>query len=92
MYLTGLCKGNGKSLVFADSSREYGITSLKSQSNTAIGITTGAVGINSGEVVNAGIWAGWNDNYYAYGVIADGSKSGIIVERNNSKYLHFYLN
>ena len=77
LYITGAVKGNGNELIFKN-----------------LGTKTMISG-------NYGMRLASSETYKYYtgasgidtvGIITDPTKSGLIVDRNNSKYLNFYIN
>ena len=87
-----MCKGNGKSL---------GIGSLPSYDKMGLR-SSGSATYNylqtSKDAYNTSIGTSTTDTGYygtshmSLGIVTEATGSGIIVERNNSKYLCFYIN
>ena len=82
-----MCKGNGITLGLTDGSNNGGVG--YTTSNYARMQTNKS---NYGQNVGSAMVSGALANDKTLGITLDATKSGIVVERNNSKYLHFYCN
>lgn len=87
--MTGAVRGNGITLGLTNGTNNFGFQKWNSTGNFEP--TVNAYNTNTGNTVST---AGTPtvSNYTTVGITTDSSKSGIIVERNSSKYLNFYIN
>ena len=84
-YITGAVKGNGKTLGLTNGTNNFGLNNGSSggafayASNFDVNVGT----VRSGTALSAN---------KSFGLTTDSSKSGIIIDRDLSKYLFFFVN
>lgn len=88
LYLSGLCKGNDITLRLTLNDLNFGC--IHGSAGELSGITS-AYDKN----INTADWTGTYMSQtpaVSIGITKDSTKSGIIVDRTNSKYLNFFVN
>ena len=88
--MTGAIKGTGMTMGLTDGTNNGGLGQGEKTQSYFYGVNSdGTYGSSVGTTntlvtsIKANV---------SIGITTDSSKSGIIVERNNSKYLHFFVN
>ena len=89
--MSGMIKGNGKSLGWTDGTTDYGTNSVF-VSSTLYGLLPATAYLNKNVSTTSISPGNYPPNGSIVGINTDSAKSGIIVERNSSKYLNFYIN